>query len=214
MGLNAGTGYVKKEQRITEDGNEAFLQINYLSHWLLTQHLLPVLKKTPQARVACLSSVEHRDGTTQWDKLNTKTNDKSYPASKLAMALFAFELAKREGLATAAVNPGGVASDIWRYMDKHTGFYTSVHKLVQRNVMLTPEQGCATSVYAATSDLPAGECVYLSPYAETSCCPKLSDTLNFYNGPTVRKADKKAYDKGQQRLLWEFSAQKCEKWLP
>ena len=114
--LNAGTGYVAKERRTTEDGNEAFLQINYLSHWLLTQALLPTLKATKDARVACLTSVEHREAirTDDWDQVNSKTGKMSYAASKLAMALFAFELARRAELTTAAVNPGAVGSDIGR----------------------------------------------------------------------------------------------------
>jgi len=214
--LNAGTGYVKKEQRTTDDGNEAFLQINYLSHWLLTQALLPTLKATAGARVVCLTSVEHREQvrTNDWDQLNSKTGKMSYAASKLAMALFAFELANRAGLTTAAVNPGAVGSDIWRYMDAWEGWYSSVNKWVQRSLMLTTEQGCATSVYAATADLPKGECAYISPYAEWPLFPHTSDLLCPFAGPTLRKAAEKAYNRDEQRRLWEWSVGKCEKWLP
>ena len=215
--LNAGTGYVKKELRTTEDGNEAFLQTNYLTHWLLTQALLPTLKATPGARVVCLTSVEHRETirTDDWDRTNSGTARTSYAASKLAMALFAFELARRHPeLTTAAVNPGAVGSDIWRYMDSWDGWYTAANKWVQRSLMLSVEQGCATSVHAATAPLSKGECVYISPYAEWPLLPYTSDLLCPFAGPTLRKAAEKVYDQAEQRRLWEWSLGKCEKWLP
>mmetsp|Transcript_13734 Transcript_13734/g.43183 ORF Transcript_13734/g.43183 Transcript_13734/m.43183 type:complete len:302 (+) Transcript_13734:92-997(+) len=213
--LNAGTGYVKKEQRTTADGNEAILQINFLSHFLLTQCLLPLLQKTADARVVCLTSVAHREAlTADWEELNSKTVEASYASSKLAMALFAFELVNRTGLLAAAVNPGAVASDIWRYMDGRRGVYAAVHGWVQRSLMLTPEQGSATSVYAATAPLPKGECVYASPYAEWPLFPHASDYVCPFNGPTLRRADEKAYDRAAQQRLWEWSIGKCEQWLP
>jgi len=216
--LNAGTGYVQRDQRTTGDGNEAFFQINYLSHWLLTQHLTPLLKSTQDSRVVCLSSVEHRAVRTfNWEKLNTKTTIDSYRGSKMAMTLFAFELARRTGLPCAAANPGAVLSDIahtpdWR--KSSPSLSTRIFKFGAKLLFLTPAQGACTSVYGATEPLPKGEAVYLSPYADTGCCPKASDTLNFFNGPTIRKADKKAYDQQQQKYLWEFSAKLCEKYMP
>lgn len=213
--LNAGTGYVQKELRSTEDGNEAILQINYLSHWLITQHLVPLLEATPDSRVVCLSSCEHRDRIeTDWDKLNAKTSPSSYSASKLAMTFFAFELAQRHGLITAAANPGGVASDIWRYMDDWKGWYTWAHKKVQEHILLTVEQGAATSIYAATAPLPKGECVYVTPFAAFPLLPYTSDAIGPFNGPTLRKAAPMAYDRGEQQRLWEWSARVCEKWMP
>ena len=46
----------------------------------------------------------------------------------------AFELAQRTSLIAAAANPGGVASDIWRYMDDWKGWYTWAHKKIQAAV--------------------------------------------------------------------------------
>ena len=213
--LNAGTGYVKKELRSTEDGNEAILQINYLSHWLITQHLTPILERTPDARVVCLSSCEHRDRIeTDWDKLNAKTAPSSYSASKLAMTLFAFELAQRTGLIAAAANPGGVASDIWRYMDDWKGWYTWAHKKLQEHILLTVAQGAATSIYAATALLPKGECVYVTPFAAVPLLPYTSDAIGPFNGPTVRQAAPQAYDRAEQQRLWEWSARVCAKFMP
>merc|ERR1719379_1462652 len=71
--LNAGVGYVKREDRETEDGFETHFQVNYLAHFLLTQLLLPVLKKTPGSRVVALSSVTHRKGVDKWESLVKKT---------------------------------------------------------------------------------------------------------------------------------------------
>merc|ERR1711966_85485 len=53
---NAGTGYVVRDQRITEDGLEAFFQTNYLGPFLLSKLLLDTIKRS-NGRVVCVSSI-------------------------------------------------------------------------------------------------------------------------------------------------------------
>lgn len=208
--LNAGTGYVKRQDQTTEDGLDTYFQVNYLAHWLLVQLLLPLLKATRDARVVCLSSVEHRKANANWAKHSKTRTADSYPASKLAMALLAYELAGRHGLPAVAANPGFVKSDIWRYL--RTSFHDRAWKGFLNLFALLPEKGCMTSVYGATADLPAGEAVYVSPYPAQHCV-KWMDSLGPYNGPTVCAPAPLVLDKREQRTLWEFSAQLCEKWL-
>merc|ERR1711976_1127813 len=112
---NAGSGYFKSSERTTEDGLEAFFATNYLGPFLLTKLLLDMLKKS-QGRVVCVSSIEHWEGSYNFEKVTQKTGAKSYATSKLMLMLMAFELCKREGIQAVAVNPGGVMSGIWWYM--------------------------------------------------------------------------------------------------
>jgi NAD(P)-dependent dehydrogenase (short-subunit alcohol dehydrogenase family) len=67
---NAGIAWVPLEK--SEDGYELHLQVNHLSHFLLTLELLPVLQSTARetgdVRVVCVSSVVH--GWTDWDPDN------------------------------------------------------------------------------------------------------------------------------------------------
>lgn len=49
---------------VTLDHYESTMGIGHLSHYLLTQELLPLLKKTqPGARVAIITSAEHYSGS-------------------------------------------------------------------------------------------------------------------------------------------------------
>jgi len=212
--LNAGTGYVKREDRITKDGFEAVLQINYLSHFLMCMQLLELLKKTDGARVVALSSVEHRSSNAvcTWEKIAKKaTTVQSYPASKLAMCFLAYELQRRFGLQTAAVNPGFVGSDIWRYLK---GWKSNLQLMLNKTVALTPQQGCQTSVYASTAaDLPNGP-VYISPYRVFDCCAFAWDAVNKYSGPQLCHSAKLTYNIEEAQKLWKFSVDSVKNFMP
>jgi len=198
---NAGTGYLVRENRVTEDKLEGFFQTNYLGPFLLSKLLLDVLKKS-SGRVVCVTSIEHWEGSYDFEKATQKTGPVSYPTSKLMMCLHAFELRRRHGITAVAVNPGGVQSNIWWYL---RGWRKTVYEFVSNLVLLTSEQGCKTSVHAATAEtLPDGP-VYLSPYKQMGLCPHRSDYLNFYNGPNEAQADPRVYNEAVWKQLWEFS---------
>ena len=54
---NAGVFCMKREE--TEEGFELTMGVNHLGHFLLTHELLPILEKTPEARIVNLSSNAH-----------------------------------------------------------------------------------------------------------------------------------------------------------
>ncbi len=104
-----------------------YTQINYLSHWLLTHHLLPLLEKTAKTskpgdvRIVDVTSVGHnlapRGGINFKDtKLESSGAMTRYGQSKLGNVLHAKELDRRYGpnrkpqeggeIWTAAVHPG------------------------------------------------------------------------------------------------------------
>jgi NAD(P)-dependent dehydrogenase (short-subunit alcohol dehydrogenase family) len=138
----------------SSDNLDLLFQSNFLGHFLLTNLLLDTLKGGGGG-VVNLSSVMHHFAGPQpkdhkfWRYIASYSPNvppESYAASKLAMLYFSQELNRRFGeshnLQSISVNPGSVASDIWR------GFPGWL-KTIFRYVYLSPQQGCAPAVAAA-----------------------------------------------------------------
>ena len=135
----------------TVDGFELQFGVNHLGHFLLTELLLDRLMATPAPRVVLVSSeAAGWPRRIDWDRVAapTPTNRaRAYGVSKLANLLYARALARRTAdthLRVAAVHPGKVASDMFR------GVAAWVKPLAQL-VLLTPEQGARTSLWASVS---------------------------------------------------------------
>eukprot|EP00415_Alexandrium_ostenfeldii_P002631 UN2631 len=170
---------------------------------------MDLLKKS-QGRVVTVTSIEHWEGSYNFEKAAEKTTAQSYPTSKLMQMLFAFELFKRHQIPAAAVNPGAVNSGIWWYL---RGIKKTLWDLFAPLILLTTQQGCQTIVHAATVDsLPAGP-VYYTPYKQWGWCPCKSDTVNFFNGPTLGKPDPKVYREEYWSKLWDFAEEKVKPFL-
>jgi NAD(P)-dependent dehydrogenase (short-subunit alcohol dehydrogenase family) len=108
----------------TKQGFEAQFGINHLGVFALTSLLLPKLAETPGSRVVVTASVAHLKAKIDWDDLNA---DKSYikteryGASKLANALFFFELDRRlraakSPVAAIGAHPGVAYTSLGRHM--------------------------------------------------------------------------------------------------
>ncbi len=118
-GLVVGNTYSE-----TKDGFETMFGVNHLGHFLLTELLLDVLKRSAPSRVICLSSVAHAGSpkerpTVDMDDLDWKKRGyaglNGYAQSKLANVLHARELAKRldgSGVTAVSVHPGWVRSNL------------------------------------------------------------------------------------------------------
>jgi retinol dehydrogenase-12 len=177
--LNGGLNTIgMKPPPQSAQGLELCFAVNYLGHFLMVELLLEVMKRTAAAggafpvRIVALSSVTHYQGRTDWEFLSTNSRGKSYSTSKLALTVMVGSLGERlagTGVEAVAVNPGAVASDIWR----NTPFpFTLLLKPIMWLLFLTPEQGAATSLAAATRETAflaqgptAGKpVVYLQPY--------------------------------------------------
>ena len=108
----------------TKQGFELQFGVNHLGTFALTVLLLPKLAETKGARVVVTSSSVHRNGKFDWDDLNAEKSYSRfgrYSASKLANALFFFELDRRLRAAGSPVtalgcHPGAAATDLGRYM--------------------------------------------------------------------------------------------------
>lgn len=151
-------------------GWEAQFGVNQMGHFALTNALMPLLKKTPGTRVISLSSTAHKMSDIHWDdtNYNTRIYDKwqAYGQSKTANALFANALSRRlkeTGGLAFAVHPGGIFTPLQRHLPKEEmvalGWINedgSPTELAKQGFK-TPEQGCSTTLWAATSPLLDGK---------------------------------------------------------
>ncbi|MFX0052403.1 MAG: oxidoreductase [Candidatus Hermodarchaeota archaeon] len=95
---NAGIMFVPYST--TEDGFETQVGINHFGHFALTGLLFDLLKNTPGARVANVSSNGHTMGGMNFENFNYKAGKNysrlgAYGRSKLANLLFTYELDRR-----------------------------------------------------------------------------------------------------------------------
>jgi NAD(P)-dependent dehydrogenase (short-subunit alcohol dehydrogenase family) len=156
---NAGLGMIPRQE--TKDGFEMQFGVNHLGHFALTGLLLPVLLKSPGARVVTVSSDAHKGGKLDFDDLPLSkgyARMSSYGRSKLANLLFALELdrrVKRAGLdlVSVATHPGATNTNIFKM-----GRFQWLAGLLLKSA----DKGAASSIHAATSPtLKGGE--YIGP---------------------------------------------------
>ncbi|MCY3412806.1 MAG: SDR family oxidoreductase [Candidatus Heimdallarchaeota archaeon] len=108
----------------TADGFETQFGVNHLGHFLLTELLIDILKKSSPSRIVCLSSVAHvgmggEPATIDFDDLffekRTYNRVQAYNQSKLANVLHALNLAERlegTGVSAFSVHPGWVRTNL------------------------------------------------------------------------------------------------------
>lgn len=142
----------------TADGFESQLGINHLSHFLLTNLLVPALVAAAPARVVNLSSNAHGASDILWDDLNYHSRPynpwQAYGQSKTANVLFTVELERRLaplGVHAYAVHPGLVGTDLMRYLSDKDREVMDSRITSSHLAYKSPQQGAATSVWAATS---------------------------------------------------------------
>lgn len=119
-------GIFADELHHTEQGYERQFGVNYLGPFLLTQLLLPALKRAPAGRIIHLASIMHWLGKIDPNSFRTTSvtsykPTKAYGQSKLANLLFSKALAeqlKGSTVTSNALHPGGVDSEIYRELPK------------------------------------------------------------------------------------------------
>ena len=152
---NAGIFSLKRFE--TEDGLERTIGINYFGPFLLTHLLLPIIQKSKQGRIINISSDSYKQAKFDLDDLQSKIKYKgmgAYPSSKLALILFAQELAeklKSTNITVNAVHPGHVSTGIWN-MWENPKWYQSLALKILNMFLISPEEGAQTSIHLATSD--------------------------------------------------------------
>ncbi|XP_060725768.1 retinol dehydrogenase 13 isoform X2 [Tachysurus vachellii] len=144
---------------ITEDGFEAQLAVNHLGHFLLTNLLLGILKRSAPSRVVNVSSIAHVGGKIHFDDLffdkRQYNSLESYRQSKLANVLFSRQLAQRmkgTGVASYSLHPGVIHTELSRHVKSKYPLLSSVLTLFSFLLMKTPWQGAQTSIYCAVTE--------------------------------------------------------------
>lgn len=161
-GLVNNAGVMNTPKGKTRDGFETQIGVNHLGHFLLTELLLDILKKSAPSRIVCLSSAYHdvaqgRQGKIDFEDLHFEMRPydgwEAYAQSKLANVLHARSLAKRlagTGVAAVSVHPGWVRTNLIR---------TTIPKWAQVVMnpffrlggMIEPWEGTQTTLYALLS---------------------------------------------------------------
>ena len=146
----------------TAEGWELQFATNHLGHFTLFAGLLPLLRRADGARVVALSSLGHliTDVDREDPMFHHRAYDKwvAYGQSKSANAQFAVAVAQRfsgDGIRAYSVHPGGIMTDLQRDLAveemRAMGWIDEQGRVPDR--FKTPEQGAATSVWAAVSPL-------------------------------------------------------------
>lgn len=150
---NAGAMF--SERRVSADGFEMMVAVNYFAPYVLTETLLPLLKATPGSRIVILSSVGYKSAKPDFGDFMAEGNYAmmgGYFATKLYNLYYALDLAERlksDGIMVNALNPGGVQTQLAR---DFKGPLKMLFNLMMPLFFITPEKGAETPVYLATAD--------------------------------------------------------------
>ncbi len=153
-------GVVNTSRKETVDGFEETLAVNHFAPFLLTGLLLPVLQKTPGARIVNVASDAHAFVKGMgFEDMQATANYKTfreYGRSKLANILFTRRLArllKGQDITVNCLHPGAVATSLG---SQNGGFLTKILPLLLKPFFRSPEQGAQTSIYLCSSKEVAG----------------------------------------------------------
>ena len=198
----------------TKQGFEKAFGINHVGHFLLFQLLKQVLlaSVTPEfnSRVVMVTSVSHRRvKAIRYHDLNFKIPDSEsedfffrYPHSKLASVYMANQVERlygSRGLHAWPLEPGGMMSE---QLQAH-GFEPALRDPYLGPNWKTPEQGAATTVWAAISkDLEGRGGKFLHNVQEVQPCSDDPKTLADW---TIPGSAEHTYNEKEEKKLWDVS---------
>uniref|UniRef100_A0A3Q2QMW8 Si:ch211-107o10.3 n=1 Tax=Fundulus heteroclitus TaxID=8078 RepID=A0A3Q2QMW8_FUNHE len=178
----------------TEDGFEMQFGVNHLGHFLLTNSLLDLLKKSAPSRVVVVASVAHVTGQIHFDDINLDRNYDnlvSYRQSKLANILFTRELAARlqgSGVTVYSLHPGLIRTELGRHLFPHWAWWKRTLASVLMMIVKSPWEGAQTSIYCAVEESLANE------------------SGLYYSDCARKKPAAQALDDAAAKRLWDLSA--------
>lgn len=144
---NAGT--METGRRMTEDGLERTVSVNYVAPYLLTRKLLPLMGVGSRIvnMVSCTYAIGRLDFPDffLYGKKGCFWRIPVYGNTKLALTLFTIDLANRtkeKGIVVNAADPGIVSTNIIRMKM----WFDPLTDILFRPFIRTPRQGAATAV--------------------------------------------------------------------
>lgn len=178
----------------TEDGFEMQFGVNHLGHFLLTNCLLDLLKKSAPSRIVIVSSLAHEKGLIHFDDINLDKDykrEKSYRQSKLANVLFCRELAERlqgTDVRVYSLHPGVIRTELGRHLFPTLALWKRIIVMPFLMLIKSPWEGAQTTIYCAVDESLAN----VSGLYYSDCAPKT--------------AAPQAQDDVAAKKLWELSA--------
>ncbi|XP_075933788.1 retinol dehydrogenase 13-like [Anarhichas minor] len=178
----------------TEDGFEMQFGVNHLGHFLLTNCLLDLLKKSTPSRIVIVSSLAHEKGSINFDDINLDKDyhrEESYRQSKLANVLFCRELASRmqdTGVTVYSLHPGVIRTELGRHLLPTLALWQRIILMPLLMLIKSPYAGAQTSIYCAVDESQANS----SGLYYSDCAPK--------------KPAPQALDDAAAKKLWDLSA--------
>lgn len=145
---NAGGMFPAK--KLTSDGLDMTFATNHLGHFLLTQVLLPTLKKG-KAKIINVSSEAHRfsgDPSDDFSLKKSSNTGSAYGRVKLYNILFTKELKNRfesNGIAAYSLHPGAVRT---AFGSETSGLAKGIIRLTQL-FFISPKAGAQTTIFLA-----------------------------------------------------------------
>ncbi|MGK3208301.1 SDR family NAD(P)-dependent oxidoreductase [Amycolatopsis sp. MEPSY49] len=206
--LIANAGVMACPETRVGPGWEAQFATNHLGHFALVNRLWPAV--ADGARVVSLSSRGHHYSPIRWDDVQFERGyDKwaAYGQAKTANVLFAVrldELGAEQGVHAFALHPGGIMTPLQRHLSREEhiarGWIDEAGNYLVK--FKTPEQGAATTVWAATSPQLTGlGGLYLEDCDVAELAPDDAEGLAESG---VRRY---AVDRDEARRLWTLSAE-------
>jgi NAD(P)-dependent dehydrogenase (short-subunit alcohol dehydrogenase family) len=201
-------GVMETPEGVTADGFETQFGTNHLAHFLLFQLLKPALLASSdpsfQSRVVSLSSMGHRYFPPKMDNLMLKGEynpQHAYAHSKTANIWFANEIERRygaSGLHALSLHPGGIATGLQVHVSDEVKKIWGANEAVLK-YMKSPEQGAATTVWAAVAKVWEGKGgKYLDDCQVGEPVPEGYELLD-------SGYEKWAYDEEKEGKLWKMS---------
>ncbi|TDQ11021.1 SDR family oxidoreductase [Pedobacter metabolipauper] len=185
----------------TADGFELQFGTNHLGHFALTAQLLPLLRKSSDARVVTVSSIANREGIINFDDLQSESSyapGKAYSQAKLANLMFALELQRKSekhgwGILSMATHPGVSRTNL---LITGAGRWSAagMARTFLPFLFQPSAQGALPTLYAATSPEAKGG-FYYGP-------DKMMETRGY---PSAAKIPSQAEDLKVSLKLWELS---------
>jgi retinol dehydrogenase-13 len=215
LACNAGLVTMEREPQYTKDGFEMAIGVSYFGHFLLTELLLDVLKKSAPSRMLIVSSVVHAGNennrpSVHLEDLNYKTrpynNFGAYAEAKVAVILYAKALAERlegTGVTTASVHPGWARSNFGSGGGFLMRMLMGLMRPFTRSMTDSNEEAAQTSLHVLLSDdAPKHSGAYFSQsstlYRDRECrsggWPMKSPNPNARNMDIARKLVELSYE--------------------
>ncbi|XP_055628991.1 retinol dehydrogenase 12-like isoform X2 [Toxorhynchites rutilus septentrionalis] len=174
----------------SKEGFEMHFGTNHLGHFLLTNLLLELLKKSAPSRVVTVSGFGYKWGRIDKNDINSEKDYRewvAYSQSKLCNILFSRRLARRlrgTGVTTYCLNPGLINTELMRHLNR---FLMIAAKPVFWVFFKSAKSGAQTTLYCAMEPSIAKE------------------TGKYYSDCRLKEPRAHATDDAMAEWLWNIS---------